>query len=221
MDRKTPSYIEKVLNLWAIILILWSLYRAYFKTDLPLWFDEIVAKPMIFVLPVYFFIKRFEKGDFFSSIYLKSTKRTDFLIGIIIGFLFLAAVFIGNRLHGSLKPFSLNKATQGMNIFALLGLAFMTSLSEEILSRGFVLKRLYEASKNIYSSSFFASILFFFLHIPILFTSKSITGVLLLKVMFTDLILSLAVSLIFLERKSLIIPLFIHTFYNLGLYFLI
>jgi membrane protease YdiL (CAAX protease family) len=95
--------------------------------------------------------------------------------------------------------------------------ALATGISEEILSRGFVLKRLYEDSKNILTSSFFASILFFFLHVPILFTNIKLTGNLLLFFMVTDIILSLFNSFVFLIRKSLFLPIFIHALYNITL----
>jgi membrane protease YdiL (CAAX protease family) len=96
-------------------------------------------------------------------------------------------------------------------------MALMTGISEEILSRGFVLKWLYAESKNIYTASFFASILFFFLHVPILFTNLKLTGNLLLMFMAMDMILSLVNSFVFLERKNLVLPILIHTFYNLSI----
>ena len=99
----------------------------------------------------------------------------------------------------------------------MIALALATGISEEILSRGFILKRLYEESKNIYTSSFFASVLFFFLHVPILFTNHKLTGDLLLLFMGTDLMLSLVNSFMFLDRKNLFVPIFIHAFYNLSI----
>lgn len=80
--------------------------------------------------------------------------------------------------------------------------ALATGITEEILSRGFVLKRLYDESKNVYSSSFFASILFFFLHVPILFVDPRINGQMLLMFMTTDLLLSMINGIIFLLQKA-------------------
>jgi len=90
-----------------------------------------------------------------------------------------------------------------------------TGITEEILSRGFVLKKLYEQSKNVYSSTFFASVLFFFLHVPILFANPRINGTMLLMFMTTDLLLSMINGIIFLEKKSLTAPILIHAFYNI------
>ncbi|PIP62592.1 hypothetical protein COW98_03175, partial [Candidatus Roizmanbacteria bacterium CG22_combo_CG10-13_8_21_14_all_35_9] len=93
--------------------------------------------------------------------------------------------------------------------------ALATGITEEILSRGFILRKLYEESKNVLSSIFFASLLFFFLHVPILFTNIKITGNMLLMFMATDMLLSMVNGLIFLQKRSLTIPIFIHAFYNI------
>ncbi len=213
------SPVQKVLNLWAIILIMWSIYRAYFKTDLPIWVDEFVAKPMIFIIPIYYYITQIEKRNFFEGVDLKLHKIFHhILFGILVG----AAFFISGSLGLAFKTKDITvlfaqsvSLTDGV-FFFMMGL--MTSISEEILTRGFVLKRLYEDSKNIFTSSFLVSILFFFMHVPILFTSDKIIGMVLLRVMFIDLILSLAVSFIFIERKNLIVPILIHAFYSFSLY---
>lgn len=219
---KSPSNrssVQKTLNLWAIILIVWSVYRAYFKTSLPIWFDEFIAKPTIFIIPVYYYITQIEKRNFFEGIDLKAHNILQhILFGVLVGFAF----FISGSLGLAFKTGDItNLFTQSISLtdalfFFMIGL--MTSVSEEVLTRGFVLKRLYEDSKNIFTSSFLVSILFFFMHVPILFTSDKIIGMVLLRIMLADLILSLAVSFIFIERKNLIVPILIHAFYSLSLY---
>lgn len=212
-SKSSPT--QKALNVWAIILIIWAIYRAKFK--LPEWFDEFIAKPAVFILPVYFYIKRLERKAFFPSIDLKlKISRSDFLLALVIGGIFSLSAILAN----SIKLHKLVFFQQSLSIdrlFVMGAVAFATAISEEILSRGFVLKRLYEESKNVYTSSFFASILFFFLHVPILFTNPNLSGNLLLMFLATDMVLSLVCSLIFLERRSLIMPIMIHAFYNLSI----
>ncbi len=206
------SHIEKSLNIWAIILIIWSIYRAKFGTSLPIWFDEFIAKPIVFIIPIFWFIKKVEKANFFSSLgFSKKNILKEIFIGLLIGLIFFFILYYGYSSRSGNQQFNLN----------IILLAFATSISEEILSRGFILKRLYDASKNIYSSSLFASILFFFIHIPILFTSESISGFLLLRLMTIDIFLSFALSIIFILRKNIIVPIFIHAFYAFSLWLLI
>ena len=212
MKEKT-SLNQKTLNIWAIILIIWAFYRANFK--MPVVFDEFIAKPLVFVLPVLYFIKKIERKSFFDALLIRPKLFfADLICAILIGIIFLSTAILTNFLK--FNKFFFN--TENLNayyIFFISSTALVTALSEEILSRGFVLKRLYEESKNIFTSSFLASILFFFLHIPILFTNQKITGNLLLLFMTTDIILSLVNSFVFLTRKSLFLPIFIHALYNI------
>lgn len=216
MKEKT-SPLQKALNLWAIILIIWSIYRSQFK--LPEWFDELIAKPLIFIFPVYLYIKKIEKRNFFDAISLKMKSiYSNIILGLFAGAIFFASVLAANFIKSRKIIFFNQNGIYAQNIIFTLIIVFATSISEEILSRGFILKRLYKESKNLLSSSFFASILFFFLHIPILFTNAKITGNFLLLFMTTDLIFSLTTSLVFLTSESLILPIFIHAFYNLAFY---
>ncbi len=219
-NKTTPT--QRALNLWAVILIVWSVYRTYFK--MPVWFDEFIAKPLVFVLPVIYYIKNSDRKPILQSLYIDfkaSTVIKDLLSSFVIGGVLLLTAFLAVYVKNQEITFFTH--FPGLNQLSLiLTTALATGITEEILSRGFVLKKLYEESKNIYSSVFFSSILFFFLHVPILFANTKITGSMLLMFMTTDLLLSMINGLIFLQRKSLTVPILIHAFYNIiiGLMFI-
>lgn len=215
-QKEKISPTQKALNVWAVILIIWAIYRA--KVHQSEAFDEFIAKPLVFILPVWYYIRRYEHRNFFEAVDLKvKNLKSDVLYGLGIGGIFfisaLLATFMRSGLGGWNHGFTVEK------VMLLVATALATAISEEILSRGFILKRLYEESKNVYTSSFFASILFFFLHVPILFTDPKINGNLLLMFMMTDLVLSITNSFIFLSRRSLVLPILIHAFYNLAIVF--
>jgi len=213
-DKKGISSTQKALNLWAVILIAWSIYRTYFK--LPEWFDEFLAKPLVFVLPILVYIKSVEKKDILSGLLISKDYKVfikEFLISVGVGLILMLTALVSIYLR--FKKISFIGHFPTLNTFGIILLtALATGITEEILSRGFVLKRLYEESKNAYSASFFASILFFFLHVPILFANNRISGNMLLMFMTTDLLLSMVNGLIMIQRKSLTVPILIHTFYN-------
>lgn len=214
--KKDTSPNQKMLNTWAIVVIIWSVYRSYFSTELPIWIDELIAKPAVFLIPVWYYITKIEKGKFLHSVDLKIGKTKDIIFGLLAGFIVFGVGIIAFYLknNASLPAFS-----SSVYYYTLIALA--SSFSEEILSRGFVLKRLYEESKNIYTSVFFASFLFFMLHIPILFSNPAMHGALLIQVMILDLLLSFGVSLAYLQRKNVIVAIIIHAFYNLGIYLIV
>ncbi|MFA6017235.1 MAG: CPBP family intramembrane glutamic endopeptidase [Patescibacteria group bacterium] len=212
-DKKITST-QKALNLWAVILIVWSIYRTYLK--LPEWFDEFIAKPVVFVLPIIIYVKSVEKKEIFSSLFINKNFKNfvkEFFISFGVGLILLLTALLSVYLR--FKKVGLFGHFPSFNQLGLIVLtALATGITEEILSRGFVLKRLYAESKNAYSSTFFASILFFFLHVPILFASSKINGSMLLVFMVTDLLLSMVNGLIMIQRKSLTVPILINTFYN-------
>lgn len=213
--QKSISHLQRTLNIWAIILIIWSIYRA--KLNMPEWFDEFLAKPIIFILPVFLFIKRIEKKDFISSICLSPKRwRTDILLGFVIGFFFMGSALLANYIkYGHFFGEISNSTVKTLVYFGLIAAA--TAISEEILSRGFILNKLYQDSGNPYKASFLATALFITIHIPILFTTLKLSGLSLLFFILTLIALSLANSFIFIQRKSLVLPIFIHGFYNLAI----
>lgn len=204
---------QKMLNTWAISIIIWSVYRYYFKTDLPIWFDEFIAKPIVFLLPVYYYITKYEKGHILKALDFKFNKIGDVVLGTMCGiFVLVTGMVVYYSQHNTFFP------PLSISVLFYVAVAIASSFSEEILTRGFVLKRLYEESKDVYSSIFFTSFLFFIMHVPILFSNPAIRGGILIQFMITDFLLSIGVSLAYLQRRNVVVPILIHAFYNLAIY---
>lgn len=210
---KTISNSQKVLNLWAVILIIWSIYRARFS--FPELFDELIIKPLIFILPVYLYIKKVEHGSFFPSIGInKKNFLKNIVFSLTLCFVFFLTIIVLRSLKTGASLLNIIASLGNKNIFSYLPIILFTAISEELLPRGFILKRLYEESNNILKSSLTASILSLIIHIPILLTQIKITGGLLLFFLSSEFVLSMANSFIFISRKSLIPPIFIRAFYS-------
>ncbi len=234
-EEVTPT--QRMLNTWAVVLIIWAVYRHHFKESLPIWIDEFIAKPAIFLIPLYYYILRFELEPlvadhpkvrtflsdckaFFHSLGLTLKHwRFDVSVAVIVGLLFMGVGAYANKVqYGTLfNPDSefLKQYTPHM----LIAVGFASALWEEILSRGFVLKRLLQEKKHPLYAVFFNSFLYFFTHIPILFTSAQITGYLILQVLAMDVMFSLMISTFFLYKRSTLLAILVHAFYNLSLYF--
>ena len=216
MNMRRQSTLQKALSVWGAILLIWSFYRL--NLQLPLWFDELIAKPLVFILPIYLFTTKYEHLNFFQAVAFDVKKiKKEFFIGLGIGLLFIITILFTNVIKkGLLFPMLPISLFLTEAFFALT-----TGISEEVLSRGFILKRLYEDSKNIFTASFFSSFLFFFLHVPMLFTNPKLTGPLILLFMTTDFLLSMICSVLFLSRKQVVAPIVVHACYNFALFLLI
>ena len=214
MSKSEVSPTQRMLNVWAITLIIWSFYRATFKSDLPIWFDEFIAKPLVFLLPIYIFISKYEKGAFLKGIgFSKKNIVTDVLFGLGMGGVFVGIAFFVRMAKG--LPFVSLSFTSSS--FLWVCATIMAASMEQILSTGFVLKRLSEESTNIIRPLLISAVLFFFLHVPVLFGADKISGSALMQMMMLNTVLSLVTSTVFLLRKNIVAPIIVYALYLLSL----
>lgn len=207
---------RQVFIVWFVIFLVWAFYRAYFF--FPETVDELLIKPIVFVLPVLYVVIVKEKKRI-ASLGLRF-KRFDSLldlyIGITLGVLFAVEGLIANWFkYGqfSFAPIWAVRTTGGLGYFFTLSL--ITSVWEEILGRGYLYQRLFASSKNQFWSAFVASFLFLLLHIPIMFTRLNLMGLSLLVYPLSILLLGVTNSYILALRGSLTLPILIHTFWNM------
>jgi len=193
-------------------MILWSFYRAAFQANLGVWADEIIAKPAIFLVPMYVFITRFEGKHFLKAVGLKAKSLWhELAIGGLMGSIFFLAMLLLSDTH-----FFVDK-----KIVQWIILALVTATTEVLLSQGFVLERLLKDSKNVITACIYASVLNFFLNVPLLFTTSGLTGDLLIKVLVIQMSLNLALSFLYAYRRSVYAPIIIKAMYLLSVYLVV
>lgn len=203
-----------MLNVWAIILIIWSFYRATFGTTLPMWIDEFIAKPLVFLLPLYWYSTRLKKKPLLETIgFTKKHEIADILFGLGIGVFFVVmAIMVRYMKVGSIEAPVITGATI-LWIIMSISAAFL----EQIVSTGFIFNGLLKESKNIFQALIITAILFSFLHIPALFGANRINGGVLMQTMLLNVVLSFTTSTAFLLRKNTTVPAIIHALYLLSL----
>lgn len=202
-----------VYQVWGLILLLWALYRYYIR--LPEWVDEFIFKPLIFVVPVAWYVRSYEKRpleslgltgkNFFKSIY----------IGLGFGLLFAIEGLLVNYFKYGKITINPIEAYQRYGIILLLILSVATAYSEELLSRGFVFGRIYEKRKSLAYAAILSTLMFVALHIPILVTTLKFEGMTLVIFFLTDFLLGLVNAFLYYNTGSLITPILIHVFWNM------
>lgn len=204
--------LSSVFRMWAWILLAWSLYRYFFK--LPEWADEFIFKPLVFVVPVVWYVRNKEKQslatlgltwrNFFTSVY----------IGLGFGVVFALEGLVAHAIKYGKLDVNPIAAFQQYGFFLII-LSLATAFSEEVLSRGFIFNRLYEKTKNLPYASVVSSVMFVLLHVPILVTMTKLQGMTLVLFIVTDLVLAMANSLLYYNTGSLVAPILVHIFWNM------
>ena len=203
---------EWIYQFWAWQVLAWVLYRYFLSLPEPV--DEFIFKPLIFVLPVLWYVRTKEKRGLDSIGLTQKNFWYSLILGLGFGFLFAGEAMAANALkYGTLK-LSPSAVVLNYGIILLLLLSFATAFSEEVLSRGFLFTRLYEGTKKLWYSAFMSAFLFVAFHIPILLTTLRFTGMTLVLFFLTNIVLGVANSIIFNKTKSLVAPILIHLFWN-------
>lgn len=213
VTHPTIHSLEPVYQLWGWILLTWSLYRYFFK--LPEAVDEFVAKPLVFVLPVLWYVLKKEKRNL-SSLGLTGKKFfTSLYIGLGFGFVFALEGIASNAMKYGKIQINPIAALDRYGLGLLLILSLATAFSEELLNRGFLFNRIMEKTKSLPYAALLSTVLFTLLHVPILVTSLKLHGMTLVLFFVTDFILGLANSMLFYTTGGLLAPVLVHIFWNM------
>jgi len=209
---KTAPFHMSVYQLWGWILLVWGLYRYFLR--LPEWADEFIFKPLVFVVPVIWYVRNIERRDlesigitfknFFNSVY----------IGLGFGMVFAIEGLVAHAIKYGKLDVNPIAAFQQYGFFLIL-VSFATAFCEEVLNRGFLFNRIYEKTQNVLKAATIGAIMFVFLHIPILVTANRLQGSTLIMFFVTDVILAYANSMLFLNTGSIVAPILVHIFWNM------
>lgn len=213
VQEKKIDPLESMYRVWGWIVLVWALYRYFFK--LPEWLDEFVFKPLIFAAPVLWYVRMREKRSLSTIGITSSNLFTSIYIGLGFGFLFALEGIAANAIKYGKLQFTPIAAFEQYGLGLLLLLSAATAISEEILSRGFVFSRILEAKKSLPLAALISTAMFAVLHVPILVTSLKLHGITLLLFFLTDIVLGIANSLLLYNTGSLVAPILVHIFWNM------
>ena len=156
--------IKNVTIYSTYLLIIWAFYRFLFQ--LPDNVEELVIKPIIWLIPLFYFTNKenlslsslgFTFKNLFSGLYLAIGLGTVFVLeGVLTNFI-------------KYGHFSFGANIGPTPILASLGLSFATAFSEETAFRGYIFSRLAYALKNEWSANIIQTILWTAIHVPIAF----------------------------------------------------
>ena len=198
--QKTYKISIPLLSLtYFIVFVCWLLYR-YF-TRFPDLVDELLMKPLIWISPVIYisFLKKFR----FKELGFKILSLRFFLLSAVIGIGLTALQFLP-------LYFQFHKVPSIPPDFIILALATIgTAVSEEILFRGFIFKQLQKQFSTIIST-LITSILFSFMHVPILIFIQNTAGINLISSLYIIFVSSLVFCLLYWYTKNLWSPIIAH-----------
>ena len=161
---KRTAVIKNVTIYSVYLVLVWAFYRFLFR--LPDQVEELVVKPIIWLVPIFWFLKK--EGIGISSLGLTFKKLFPAIyLSIGLGAIFVAEGLLANYLKYGGFNFGANLGSTPF--VASLGLSFVTAFSEETAFRGYIFGRLLIALKSELSANIIQTLLWTAIHIPIAF----------------------------------------------------
>ena len=146
----------------AFLLIVWGFYRFLFK--LPIEVEELFIKPLIWLLPVYFLVKREKLGIASLGVSLKNLFPTLYY-SLALGVFFALEALVINVIKYKTIDFSANIGESPFTLALFISLT--TAVSEEIAFRGYHFNRVWYAMGNEWRANLITSFVWALIHIPI------------------------------------------------------
>lgn len=161
----SPTTIFKYATIYAVYLILvWGFYRFLFR--LPDQVEELVIKPIVWLVPLVFLLKKEGIGLSSLGFTLKNLfPAVYFSLGLGAVFV-MEGLFVNYAKYGSLN-FAANIGA--LPLMTSLGISFATAFSEETAFRGYIFSRFAFALKNEWTANIVQTVLWTGIHVPIAF----------------------------------------------------
>jgi len=209
--KKESLSLKHVFALFSFIFIVWSFYR-YLPQLLPLWVEELILKPLVWLLPLFWLIRKIEKKTFSSLGLVKINIFPSIYWGVGLGLVFAFEGLMTNIFkYKGLELISLDYSP--LVFLGLLFLSLVTAFSEELVFRGYIFNRLWQIWNKEWLANLVSSILFVVIHLPIgIFVLGYTPGVMLAYFLFV-FIFAFGSAFVFGRTKNLISSILLHVFW--------
>ncbi|MCX7928431.1 MAG: CPBP family intramembrane metalloprotease [Patescibacteria group bacterium] len=203
MPRKETAF-RNAIYFFAYLFLVWGIYRFLYK--LPEDIEELFLKPIIWLIPVFFLLRK-EKSSIstigisgkglFASIYWVLGLGVLFAIfGLLINIIKYRWVHFGANIGGE--------------FYTALIISVATAISEEIAFRGYVYTRLKHALGGIWIPNLLSSFLWSLVHLPVSFLWWQFNLMDSLTYLFLTFVFGVGASYVFAKTKNIIAPIFLH-----------
>ncbi len=185
------------------------MYR-YFLIQ-PEWLDELVIKPLLFILPVIIY-QYFRNSLNTRTLGLEAKDKKLIVVwgGGFGGFLVLENLIVSLIRHQQFR-FDL---LQPNSLLLVLGVSIATAFSEEVLYRGFILGQLQKSIQRGWLANSYCALLFSLGHLSVSLFKLHYQGIQLISYLFLVFVLGFANGFIYDRTRSVYASTLAHTLWN-------
>jgi membrane protease YdiL (CAAX protease family) len=203
------SIIKYVTIYIAYLIIVWAFYRFLFQ--FPDNIEEFVIKPIVWLLPILYFLRKERAGLASLGITFKNLfPAIYFSLGL--GSVFVIEGLLANYLKYGYLNFGANIGS--LPLMSSLGLSFATAFSEETAFRGYIYSRLVSVLKGSWAANLIQTAAWTAIHVPIAFFIWKYTLPQALIYLSITAIFGLGSAFIFGRTKNIFGSIFLHVLWE-------
>jgi len=214
VTKKRHLTYGKIAAFVLIFFVVWSFQRLYFRPVFLNQFDGLLfemldsgTKLLIWICPTVWLLKRF-KGETWLDLKEMFTNKPPWLMVVCYTIVIALIAYLVGIIYG--EGFRLRSDFEPMMLIAPV---LVAGITEELVFRGFILNSLLKKMKKLFAVAIDA-VLFALIHYPIWIYFNFGVITILINSMFS-ILFSVLLSHSFLKTKNLLVPVGLHSFYNL------
>lgn len=208
MPKKEVA-IKHTTILAAYILVVWGFYRCLFK--LPDEIEEIIIKPLLWLTPVFYLLRKEKLG--LSSIGITSKNLfPSVYFSVALGIVFAIEGFLINIIKYQGIDFSANIGNNPL--LPALIVSFVTAISEELTFRGYIFGRIWSALGSELWANIITSLLWSMVHLPIAIFWWQLNFTATLGLLALTTIFGIASAIIYARTKNILASVLLHVFWE-------
>lgn len=203
---------KHVFALFSFIFVLWAVYR-HFPEILPVWVEELILKPIIWLGPTFWLVKEIEKEKFASLGFTKKNLPQSLYWGIGLGIVFALEGLLTNIFkYRGLSLISLDYTP--LAFLGALVISFATAISEETVFRGYIFTRLWRIWKSEWLANIVSAFLFTLIYLPVGVFVLGYRPLVMLAYLFFIFIYAFASAFVFARTENLVSSILLHVFWS-------
>ena len=209
ITKTSEGLIKNSVLLGAYLLVVWGFYRFLFQ--LPVEIEELLIKPIIWLVPVYFLVKKEKVGlaslgftvkNFFPAIYLS----------LGLGILFAGGALFVNYLKYQGFDFNANIGSKFI-LFSLI-ISLVTAITEEATFRGYMFSRIWSATGNELLANLSTSFIWSVVHLPVTIFVWKLSFTATLVYLLLTLLFGIGAAFIYAKTKNITAAILLHVLWS-------
>lgn len=202
---KKEAAIKHATILAAYLLVVWGFYRLLFK--LPEEIEELIIKPIVWLLPVIYLVKK--EGGNLSSVGITIKKLFPAIyFTLALGAVFAIEAIIINFVKYGGFEFTANIGEKAL--LASLGISFVTAFSEEVFFRGYLFNRVWGALNNEWLANITTSVVWALVHVPVVIFVWKLSLISSLVYLFLTALFGVGSAFVFARTRNVFSSILLH-----------